>query len=140
MTGKRTAEHVRNLSKLPPAAQKAKADERAEAARERSQSRHKPAATSGEIHAVNSHEKVTGDAGEGSSHHDEQTQLQKPIPEPRDAQTDDRPGHPPLEGPFPFHDGAEAGKLLLAHMPAPELAKVCAMLLSAQEQQPPGAA
>ncbi|MFB7030943.1 MULTISPECIES: ParB/RepB/Spo0J family partition protein [unclassified Streptomyces] len=141
MTGERTAEHVRNLSKLPPAAQKAKADERAEVARERSQSRHKSAAAPAEIHGVNSHEKVTADSGEGSPpRHDEQTPTRESIPEPRDAQTHGLPGHPPLEGPFPFHDGTEAGKLLLAHMPAPELAKVCAMLLSAQEQRAPSVA
>ncbi|MFF8867856.1 ParB/RepB/Spo0J family partition protein [Streptomyces sp. NPDC015139] len=80
MTGERKVEHVRNLSKLPPAQQKAKADERAEAARQRSLSR-RPAAEPADIHGVKSHGEVT----EISSSVDHEQAVQKEsIPEPRE--------------------------------------------------------
>ena len=66
-SGERRVEHVRNLGKLPPAAQKAKADERAEAARQKAETRkarpvpqpEEPA----DFHGVKSHEKVTAQSG-----------------------------------------------------------------------------
>ncbi|MES5824842.1 ParB/RepB/Spo0J family partition protein [Streptomyces sp. RG80] len=62
MTGARTAEHVRNLGRLSPAAQKEKADQRAEEAKRKAKERHRPAGqvsgASG-VHGVNNHETVT---------------------------------------------------------------------------------
>ncbi|MEU9678703.1 ParB/RepB/Spo0J family partition protein [Streptomyces parvus] len=148
MTGKRTAEHVRSLSKLTPEAQKAKADERADAARRRAQSRHRPDSSGSEIHGVNSngavtaktredpssrpaeihgvnnHEKVTADAESAQTPASVATAAEEGhLPDPREAE-----GRTPPAGAFPFHDGTEAGRLLLAHMTEQELAKVRAVL------------
>ncbi|MFL4910728.1 ParB/RepB/Spo0J family partition protein [Streptomyces sp. MMS24-I2-30] len=86
MTGERKVEHVRNLSKLPPAQQRAKADERAEAAQQRSHARRKPAAEPSDFHGVKSHGRVTDpvepDPSAAVSRQEAQAEV---IPEQREA-------------------------------------------------------
>ncbi|MCX4784286.1 ParB/RepB/Spo0J family partition protein [Streptomyces sp. NBC_01264] len=122
MTGERRTEHVRNLSKLSPDAQKAKATERAAAAQERSRARHKPVSAPEEIHGVKSNEQVTD--------------SRESIPEPRANPSATMSDRRPQDGPFPFHDGEAAAALLLAHMPQEERNKVCTMLLDGMEVEP----
>lgn len=88
MTGVRKTEHVRNLSKLSPQAQKAKADERAEAAARRSQDRHAPAPQ--DFHGVKNNGTVTGDAARQSpSTPGVREAPTESIPEPRGSAQED---------------------------------------------------
>ncbi|MFH9090469.1 ParB/RepB/Spo0J family partition protein [Streptomyces sp. NPDC017673] len=136
MTGERKVEHVRNLSKLPPAAQKAKADERAEAARQRSRDRHKPAGHPTDFHGVKNHEKVTEGSEEqppsATTRHEARREA---IPEPREASSGEGAEDQSAVKMFPYHDGVEAGNLLLFKMPPEERDKVCDMLLRDREKR-----
>lgn len=134
MTGERKVEHVRNLGKLSADAQKQKADERAEAARSRSQARSKPAVSvSGraDFHGVKSHEPVTGRPDElapspsarpegpadADGQEDTHAHPADGIPEPRDA-SPPVPERPPVK--FPYDDGASAAYFLIHRMPPGE--------------------
>ncbi|WP_327425377.1 MULTISPECIES: helix-turn-helix domain-containing protein [unclassified Streptomyces] len=136
MTGERKTEHVRNLSKLAPEAQKTKANERAEAAQRRSRTRHTPVAEAADFHGVKNSDTVTVDAqGPPPVVTDRQDAPEEAIPEQRDA--DAGAG---LEGPaagkkFPYHSGVEAGGLLLFKMPAEERDKVLEMLLRDRDER-----
>ncbi|MFE2609939.1 ParB/RepB/Spo0J family partition protein [Streptomyces mirabilis] len=135
MTGERKAEHVRNLSKLSPEAQKAKADERAAAARQRAQARHKPAAEPADFHGVKNHGTVTVDEKRGpSAAADGQGRPKESIPEPREAISGDGPeGRSPKM--FPYDDGVEAATLILFKMSPEERDKVCDALLRDREKR-----
>jgi ParB family chromosome partitioning protein len=136
MTGERKAEHVRNLSKLSPQAQKAKADERAEAARHRSRSRHAPAAEPADFHGVKNHEKVTAAVREEPLPvASRQETLKESLPEPRETDAGDNPQDRSAVKRFPYHDGVEAGNLLLFKMEPEERDKVCDMLLRDREKR-----
>lgn len=130
MTGERKTEHVRNLSKLAPEAQKAKATERAEAAQRRSQTRHAPVAETADFHGVNNHETVTPD-GRGPSPVGtaRQEASEDVVPEQRGSEAGaSLDGQSPLNR-FPYHDGVEAGGLLLFKMAPEERDKVLEILL-----------
>ncbi|MFE1198515.1 ParB/RepB/Spo0J family partition protein [Streptomyces olivaceoviridis] len=136
MTGERKVEHVRNLSKLPPAAQKAKADERAEAARQRSRARHKPAGHPTDFHGVKNHEQVTaGSETQPPSATTRHEAGREAIPEPREASSGEGTEDQSAVKMFPYHDGVEAGNLLLFKMPPEERDKVCDMLLRDREKR-----
>ncbi|MFG2351878.1 ParB/RepB/Spo0J family partition protein [Streptomyces phaeochromogenes] len=135
MTGKRTTEHVRNLSKLPPKAQKAKADERAEAARGRSKVRRKPAPDPAEIHGVNNHETVTDSQKAPPAGVEEQVTHGESIPEPREAGAGEGAETQEVKKMFPYHDGLEAGNLILFKMPPQERDKLYELLLRDQEKR-----
>ncbi|MER6127866.1 ParB/RepB/Spo0J family partition protein [Streptomyces sp. NPDC001795] len=136
MTGERKVEHVRNLSKLPPAAQKAKADERAEASRRRSRDRHKPAGDPADFHGVKNHEQVTeGVEEEPTGVTTKPEARREAIPEPREASGGEGAESQSTVKMFPYHDGVEAGNLLLFKMPPEERDKVCDMLLRDREKR-----
>lgn len=135
MTGARKTEHVRNLSKLSPKAQKAKADERAEASKRRARSRQQPASAPADFHGVKSHSEVTVDVSEQlPSVTDEQDAPKESIPEPRGADGRDGQQESAVKK-FPYHDGLEAGNLILFKMPPEERDKVCDMLLRDREKR-----
>lgn len=136
MTGERRTEHVRNLSKLSPEAQKVKANERAETARRRSRARHKSTADPTIFHGVKNHGMVTDAPQEDpSALTDKQAVQIESIPEPRESSTSEAlEGRPPAKM-FPYHDGAEAGTLLLFKMSPEERDKVCDMLLQDREKR-----
>jgi ParB family chromosome partitioning protein len=138
VTGARTVEHVRNLGKLSPEEQKAKADERAEAARKRSETRSQPvverAAGPADYHGVIIPEAPSGQpepvADEAPSA--DAAGRSGSIPEPRDASTarepdepqepEDRPSPCPHCGsapakPFPYGDDVFASQLVIHKMP-----------------------
>ncbi|MGW2708102.1 ParB/RepB/Spo0J family partition protein [Streptomyces sp. NPDC001356] len=137
MTGERKVEHVRNLGKLPPEAQKAKADERAKAARQKAETRRRPdaerSAEPADYHGVISHGEVTespnGDAPDAATTPETQTEL---IPDQREVSA---PGGDSAVKKFPYHDGVEAANLLLFKMPPEERDKVCDMLLRDRERR-----
>ncbi|MFI8008346.1 ParB/RepB/Spo0J family partition protein [Streptomyces sp. NPDC086010] len=136
VTGQRKAEHVRNLSKLAPEAQKAKATERAEAAHRRSRTRHAPGTEITDFHGVKNHEDVTSD-GRGSSPDitTGQDAPEETILEQRDTDADTvREGQPALKK-FPYHDGVEAGNLLLYKMGPEERDKVLEILLRDRDKR-----
>ncbi|WP_309030904.1 ParB/RepB/Spo0J family partition protein [Streptomyces alfalfae] len=136
MTGARKTEHVRNLSKLSPQAQKAKADERAEASMRRSRKRQQPASTPEDFHGVKSNGKVTGDApGQLPSNLGMQEAPRESIPEPRGSARNDGQEDQPTLKKFPYHDGVEAGQLILFKMPAGERDKLYDMLLRDREKR-----
>lgn len=154
-TGERKVEHVRNLGKLSPEEQKAKADERAAAAREKAQARKSSVVeerSSGpaDFHGVKSHGQVTARMaspqaaphGEAAApvlrKEPEQSEVRPDsIPEPRDAGSPPQAGTQDQPAPklFPYSDGREAGLLLLHKMPPEERAKVYDMLGKDQETQ-----
>lgn len=135
MTGARKTEHVRNLSKLPPKAQKAKADERAEAAR-KPRARRKTAGQTTSFHAVNNHETVTSGGEKGSTAvADRPDTPPESIPEPREATTGADAESSRAAKMFPYHDGVEAANLLLFKMPPEERDKVCDMLQRDREKR-----
>ncbi|MFF7795616.1 ParB/RepB/Spo0J family partition protein [Streptomyces sp. NPDC007991] len=154
MTGERKVEHVRNLGKLTPEEQKAKADERAEAAR-----RKDPAPQS-------MVERTTGPAGyhgviipetpAGKSPNEEPATTPAPavreaarapisndsplagaeradsIPEPREAPpATEAPGRPVLKK-FPYDDGRSAAGYLIERMPPQEFDRMLELLLEHQ--------
>ncbi|MGW7821929.1 ParB/RepB/Spo0J family partition protein [Streptomyces puniciscabiei] len=136
MTGERKVEHVRNLGKLPPDAQKAKADERAKAARQKTETRPrpevKPSSGPTDYHGVISHGKVTeGSDGDASAAPTRQEAPSEHIPEQRET----RAGGDSAVKMFPYHDGVEAANLLLFKMPPEERDKVCDMLLRDRERR-----
>ncbi|MFJ3229231.1 ParB/RepB/Spo0J family partition protein [Streptomyces sp. NPDC086783] len=135
MTGERKAEHVRNLSKLSPEAQKAKADERAAASRRRSQTRHGSTEKPTDFHGVNNHRSVTaGDEGSSPAGREQQSES---IPEPREATSGESAEGRSLKK-FPYHDGAEAATLILFKMSPEERDKVCDALLRDREKRAAG--
>lgn len=136
MTGARKTEHVRNLSKLPPEAQKAKADERAEASKRRARSRQQPASEPLDFHGVKSHRGVTGEGvGQLPPAAEGRDATQESIPEPRGTDDrEDQQDHSAMKK-FPYHDGLAAGNLLLFKMPPEERDKVCDMLLRDREKR-----
>jgi ParB family chromosome partitioning protein len=136
MTGARKAEHVRNLSKLSPEAQKAKADERAEAAKRRSRKRHEPETAPEHFHGVKSNDTVTTDVlGPLPSNSERQEAPAESIPEPRGSARDDGQQDQPTLKKFPYHDGVEAGHLILFKMPAEERDKLYDVLLRDREKR-----
>lgn len=114
MTGERKVEHVRNLSKLPPAQQKTKADERAEAAKQRSQSRRKLPAEPTDFHGVKSHGTVTEVQGQGPAVDHELGVQEESIPEPREEASSADLGHvqaaTELQDRAPVHPSSEHEK------------------------------
>jgi len=150
MTGERKVEHVRNLGKLSPEEQKAKADERAETARQKAQARQQPVVerTAGpaDYHGVIIPEASSSPAATAPAAAPVQNPVlngtaaqvsverQDSIPEPREApasgEAEDRPAKR-----FPYHDGTEAGTLLLFKMPEAERDKVLEMLLRDREKR-----
>ncbi|MGW4272007.1 ParB/RepB/Spo0J family partition protein [Streptomyces seoulensis] len=128
MTGERKVEHVRNLGKLAPQAQKAKADERAQASRRKTPAPHRPEpeVPSGptRYHAVINNEEVTEVVGDSQ-------ETRPGLPEQRELLT----GPDSMAKKFPYHDGVEAANLLLFKMPAAERDKVCEMLLRDRERR-----
>ncbi|BAC75354.1 plasmid partitioning protein [Streptomyces avermitilis] len=136
MTGERKTEHVRNLSKLSPEAQKAKADERAEASKRRARSRQQPAPEPADFHAVKNHSEVTAGVLEQLlPAADGQDPPKESIPEPRGAEGRDGQQDQSAVKKFPYHDGFEAGTLILFKMPPEERDKVCDMLLRDREKR-----
>ncbi|MGW3361190.1 ParB/RepB/Spo0J family partition protein [Streptomyces bungoensis] len=136
MTGERKVEHVRNLGKLPPDAQKAKADERAKASRAKAETRRRPevenSASPADYHGVISHGTVTaGSGGDPTAVETEQETQAELIPEQREVAADATPAMKK----FPYHDGVEAANLLLFKMPPEERDKVCDMLLRDRERR-----
>ncbi|POX44464.1 plasmid partitioning protein [Streptomyces sp. Ru71] len=129
MTGERKVEHVRNLGKLPPEAQKAKADERAKAARQKAETRRQPEgerpSEPANYHGVISHGKVTEESSGAPADDSSQETQAELIPEQREISA----GGAPAVKKFPYHDGVEAANLLLFKMPPEERDKVCDMLL-----------
>jgi ParB family chromosome partitioning protein len=144
MTGERKVEHVRNLGKLSPEEQKAKADERAEAARRKAEVRQElvpererssgPADYHGVIIPDPVPQEPPAPPAPASG---PQVKAERPeaIPEPREAppssETEARP-EPKL---FPYHDGDEAGNLLLFKMPPEQRDKVLDKLLRDRERR-----
>lgn len=127
VTGERTVEHVRNLGKLSPEEQRAKADERAAADR-RTPVRETP-------EPQKAADPSTGDSAEagyvsrrdnpgtGLPAQDNRPQPDRTttLPEPRadDAARDDRsPGQQPKK--FPYNDGLQAAHFLIHKMPPEE--------------------
>lgn len=124
MTGERKVEHVRNLGKLDPAEQRAKADERAQAARQRAEAR--PAAP---VPAAAEDGRVSGPADYHAviipDRQDaapvvalEPAARPETVPDPRTADDEApqgklggrKPGH------FPYDDGLLASQLLISRM------------------------
>ncbi|AVH61729.1 MULTISPECIES: ParB/RepB/Spo0J family partition protein [Streptomyces] len=136
MTGERKTEHVRNLSKLPPEAQKAKANERAEASQRRSRTRHTPVAKTTDFHGVKNNGAVTVNAqGAPPVATNRHGAPEETIPEQRDTDAGaGQEGRTALKE-FPYHDGAEAAILLLQEMPPEERDKVLEMLLRDREER-----
>nr|WP_168723235.1 ParB/RepB/Spo0J family partition protein [Streptomyces sp. SAT1]ANO42830.1 plasmid partitioning protein [Streptomyces sp. SAT1] len=136
MTGVRKTEHVRNLSKLSPEAQKAKADERAEASNRRARSRQQPAPEPADFHGVKSHSEVTpGAAGQPSLAANGGGGTPETIPEPRGTgDREDQQDYSAMKK-FPYHDGLAAGNLILFKMPAEERDKVLDLLLRDREKR-----
>ncbi|MGV4985854.1 ParB/RepB/Spo0J family partition protein [Streptomyces sp. NRAIS4] len=136
MTGERKVEHVRNLGKLPPDAQKAKADERAKATRQKAETRRRPgverSSAPADYHGVISHRKVTeGVDGDPSAVGSRQDTHAEVIPEQREISA----GGDSAVKKFPYHDGVEAANLILFKMPPEERDKVCDMLLRDRERR-----
>lgn len=159
-TGERKVEHVRNLGKLSAGDQKAKADERAESARQRAEVRKDrstaPPEETADYHAVISHEPAAPEpepvepvpaqqayaaayasAEPAAEARPAQKAVERPesIPEPREAVPAGEPagGRPPK--PFPYENGGEALLLLLHKMPPTERFKVFAGLGKDPETQ-----
>jgi ParB family chromosome partitioning protein len=151
MSGERKTEHVRNLGKLSPEEQKAKADERAAAARQKT--------------GQPSNEVVERSAGPADYHGVIIPEAAAPEPASAPASTETTPAPPraepdqrPIARPerlppsspvpaqtaapegrqpklFPYQDGTEAAQLLIHKMPDNELEKCLAVLLRHREKQ-----
>ncbi|MFF9003718.1 ParB/RepB/Spo0J family partition protein [Streptomyces achromogenes] len=140
MTGERKVEHVRNLGRLSPEEQKAKADERAETARRKAEGRAQPglkrSASPADYHAV-----IIPDAArpgpapyaatpaaspvrEQDFNHTEPVAQPDSIPEPRAAAPDTERDEAPGLKRFPYDNGGEALQFLLLKMPPVERVKV----------------
>jgi ParB family chromosome partitioning protein len=146
MTGARNVEHVRNLGKLSPEEQVAKADERAEAARSRAAQRTqevvKGTAGPADYHAVIVPETPTHPSApprkaqptaptpppqQGTDEVIPEPERLESIPEPRDAATvSEGPDHRPT--PFPYGDPVFASQLLIRKMPEQLLDKLTDLL------------
>ncbi|MFD8899871.1 ParB/RepB/Spo0J family partition protein [Streptomyces ardesiacus] len=151
MTGGRKTEHVRNLGKLSPEEQKAKADERAAAARQKTP-RSQPevaerSAGPADYHGVIIPEAAAPELASVPASTETAPALsraepdQRPIAQPEStppsspvpAQTAAPEGRQPKM--FPYHDGTEAAQLLLHKMPETELEKCLTVLLRHREKQ-----
>ncbi|MFE1451922.1 ParB/RepB/Spo0J family partition protein [Streptomyces olivaceoviridis] len=138
-TGERNVEHVRNLGKLSPEEQKAKADERAEAARRKAEARAASVVerSSGpaDYHAV-----IIREPAAQPTEPQQQAPLRpsvsppassqpsgsaaESIPEPRAAALAAEAAEPPALKRFPYDNGGEALQFLLLKMPPVERVKV----------------
>lgn len=154
MTGERNVEHVRNLGKLSPEEQKAKADERAEAARRKAEVRSQRALerSSGpaDYHAVIIPDAAPAKPAPAPEAAPAAPPVQKRVlngsPQPAPVERADvvpEPREAPLSGEgeeqrakrFPYHDGTEAGNLLLFKMPPEERDKVLEMLIRDRDKR-----
>lgn len=152
MTGSRTTEHVRNLGKLPPAAQKAKADERAEAARRKAEARRqKPperSAVPEDFHGVKSNGTITAEPEQHTAAPPPRTVVPESVepqphadtvPEPR---TEPQASEPDPEAPFeptppklPYDDGSFLAMHLIRKMPKEEFDKMLDILIDHRAKQ-----
>ncbi|MYS37593.1 ParB family protein [Streptomyces sp. KhCrAH-43] len=137
MRGERKVEHVRNLSKLSPEAQKAKADKRAAETSKgrRSATRQSTEKTRPEIHAVKSNEVVTHEGSGQTLGPADQQRVEETIPEPRGGAAPPHSTASPTEPGFPFHDGEQAARVIMAKMTEGERDKVCELLLHDREER-----
>lgn len=141
MTGERKVEHVRNLGKLAPEEQKAKADERAEMARQRTESRPRPEpvtdrqAGPADYHAVIIPERQETDPaptpaiappGRPDSV-PEPREAAHPVPEPSAPPGDRKPVR------FPYEDGRAVTQLLIDRMPEGEFVAMMPRLIEHYE-------
>ncbi|MFG2276743.1 ParB/RepB/Spo0J family partition protein [Streptomyces chartreusis] len=151
MAGERKVEHVRNLGKLEPAEQVARADERAESSRRQAEERPTPVVPAAEpvresgpadYHGVIIPDRpaapATSPAAPPPSAVGDQdaTVRQDSVPEPRPA------GPPPISPGgerkpvmFPYDDGAFAARLLIERMPAEEFDKMADGVLAHRARQ-----
>ena len=147
MAGERKVEHVRNLGKLAPEEQRAKADERAAVARQNTQAppaQAQPGAPSEEqgrtagpadYHGVIIPGEPTGPADGPLP----PPVRQDSVPEPRPAGPQP-PALPEERKPvmFPYDDGAFAAQLLIERMPAEEFDKMAGRVLAHHAQRRAG--
>lgn len=145
MTGERSVEHVRNLGKLAPEEQKAKADERAETARRRSEAR-----------VAQKAQVVEREAGPADYHGVIIPERSSPEPRPAAPASTPTPQgapspavpEPPVEVPadavpepreesgkqpeapvrFPYENGVIAAHLLIKHVPADQFGEMLGRL------------
>ncbi|MGV9892083.1 ParB/RepB/Spo0J family partition protein [Streptomyces sp. NPDC003395] len=146
-TGARKVEHVRNLGKLSPEEQKAKADERAEAARARTRSA--PAAEERSSGNADYHGVIIPDGASSrpapatssalplspreQQPSPQQEQQTEHVPEPRTADVAPAPLVPPLKR-FPYDNGSEAAQHLLHKMDDAQFVKMMLLLIPRWEQ------
>ncbi|MEZ7005624.1 ParB/RepB/Spo0J family partition protein [Streptomyces sp. AD55] len=135
MTGERKVEHVRNLGKLSPPEQKAKADERAAAARKKSERNPEPVEERvpgpADYHAV-----IIPEPVEAAREPVQAEPVMEPTaPAPVEAVTPVVPAQSPVPAPagsedvpalrrFPYEDGEEAARYLIRKMPAAEFERM----------------
>ncbi|MGW3465565.1 hypothetical protein ACWDE9_41125 [Streptomyces olivaceoviridis] len=85
---------------------------------------------------MKNHEQVTGGSKEqppsATTRHEAGREA---IPEPREASSGEGAEDQSAVKMFPYHDGVEAGNLLLFKMPPEERDKVCDMLLRDREKR-----
>ena len=133
MIGERSVEHVRNLGKLAPEEQKAKADERAETARQRTETRARTApVVEREAGPADYHGVIIGDRPSPEPAPAAPTLVQErpaagipqppaeaeggtgrdSVPEPREAKQ-----ATPMPPPFPYENPVIAAHLLIKHTP-----------------------
>ncbi|WEP00790.1 ParB/RepB/Spo0J family partition protein (plasmid) [Streptomyces sp. FXJ1.172] len=70
-----------------------------------------------------------------SESRDDSAPAQNNVPEPREASAAESSDRQPAMKMFPYHDGTEAGNLILFKMPPEERDKVCDMLLRDREKR-----
>ncbi|MBO8189239.1 ParB/RepB/Spo0J family partition protein [Streptomyces spirodelae] len=133
MTGTRRVEHVRNLGKLPPDEQKARADERAEAARRKAGGR-KTAASGGDV-------ENTGESGSANYHGVIIAQSEPSPAESGSAASPEQQVPPPRrdDGGEPvvvsWEDPHAVLGVLLSRMPRPSRLKLTSLLLEVNTEE-----
>lgn len=151
MTGERSVEHVRNLGKLAPEEQKAKADERAQTARQRTETRARPEpAVEREAGPADYHGVIIPDRAApepaptapvvatppaDSTPREDAPQAGERVPEPREetATAGPTPAEERRLVKFPYNDGLAACGFLIQRMPAEEFVAMMPGLIAHYE-------